>query len=270
MMDELFVRRVGHGPRVVLLHGSVLAGALCWSRQSPLADRFALEIVDRAGYGRSQQVSPGEDFDADAPLVAALLADGAHLVGHSSGAVAAMLAAALRPAAVLSLTLCEPPAYQLAPGSAEAQQMARVTEEHLQRPGDDAEWLRGFLAIVGGNIAIPDRLPPVLAHGVRATRATRRRPWEGELPVGPLAAAWFPKLVISGNHSPAFEAVCDALAARLRAQRAHVTGAGHATPGTGTAFNDTLESFIRASSRLPRRTAARPAHGPRPLPGPAA
>jgi pimeloyl-ACP methyl ester carboxylesterase len=251
MMDELFVRRVGHGPRVVLLHGSVLAGALCWSRQSPLADRFALEIVDRAGYGRSQQVSPGEDFDADAPLVAALLADGAHLVGHSSGAVAAMLAAALRPAAVLSLTLCEPPAYQLAPSSAEAQEMARDTEAHLRRPGGDAEWLRGFLAIVGGNIAIPDRLPPALAQGVRATRAIRairRRPWEGELPVGQLAAAWFPKLVISGNHSPAFEDVCDSLAARLRAQRAHVTGAGHATPGTGTAFNDTLESFIRAAS----------------------
>jgi pimeloyl-ACP methyl ester carboxylesterase len=250
-VGELFVKRVGHGPRVVLLHGSVLAGALCWSRQLPLADRFALEIADRAGYGHSQQVSRGEDFDADAPLVAGLLADGAHLVGHSSGAVAAMLAAALRPAAVLSLTLCEPPAYQLAPSSAEAQQMARVTEEHLRRPGDDAEWLRGFLAIVGGSIAIPDRLPPALAQGVRATRAIRairRRPWEGELPVGPLAAAWFPKLVISGNHSPAFEDVCDCLAARLRAQRAHVTGAGHATPGTGTAFNDTLESFIRAAS----------------------
>jgi pimeloyl-ACP methyl ester carboxylesterase len=249
MIGGLFVRRAGHGPRVVLLHGSVLASDLCWSRQLPLADRFALEIADRAGYGRSQQVSSGEDFDADAPLVAGLLADGAHLVGHSSGAVAAMLAAALRPAAVLSLTLCEPPAFQLAPRSAEAQQMARDTEAHLRRPGGDAEWLRGFLAIVGGSIAIPDRLPPSLAQGVRATRAIRRRPWEGELPVGQLAAARFPKLVISGNHSPAFEDVCDSLAARLRAQRAHVTGAGHATPGTGTAFNDTLESFIRAASR---------------------
>jgi uncharacterized SAM-binding protein YcdF (DUF218 family) len=87
---------------------------------------------------------------------------------------------------------------------------------------------------------IPDSLPPALAQGVRAVRAVRRRPWEGELPVGPLAAAQFPKLVISGNHSPAFEAVCDALAARLKAarllaarlkaSRAHLTGAGHATP----------------------------------------
>src|SRR5215469_17860599 len=147
MVAGLFVKRVGRGPRVVLLHGGVLAGELCWSRQLRLADRFALEIVDRAGYGRSQQVSPGEDLDADAPLVAGLLAGGAHLVGHSSGAVAAMLAASLRPEAVLSLTLCEPVAFQVAPGSAEAQQMARDLEEHLQATGDGAEWLRGFLAI---------------------------------------------------------------------------------------------------------------------------
>jgi pimeloyl-ACP methyl ester carboxylesterase len=188
-------------------------------------------------------------------LVAGLLADGAHLVGQSSGAVAAMLAAAVRPEAVLSLTLCEPVAFQVAPGSAEAQQMARDLGEHLQATGDGAEWLRGFLEIVGRRAAIPSQLPPPLAQGVRAIRAVRRRPWEGELPVGQLAAASFPKLVISGDHSPAFEAVCDALAARLQAQRAHLPGAGHATPETGDAFNETLEAFICTTPRRdpPRR-----------------
>ncbi len=257
-MGGLFVRRVGRGPRVVLLHGGVLAGELCWGRQLRLADRFALEVVDRAGYGRSQRVSAGEDLDADAPLVAGLLAGGAHLVGHSSGAVAAMLAAGLRPGAVLSLTLCEPPAFQLAPGSAPAQQMARDLEEHLDRTGDDAQWLRGFLGIVGRSVVVPGQLPPVLAQGVRAARAIRRRPWEGELPVGQLAAASFPKLVISGDHSPAFEAVCDALASALPARRAHVTGAGHATPVVGDAFNQTLEAFV---APLGRGTPPRPAHG---------
>ena len=99
--------------------------------------------------------------------------------------------------------------------------MARDLEEHLHRPGGDAQWLRGFLGIVGRDVVIPDQLPSPLAQGVRAIRAVRRRPWQGELPVGPLAAASFPKLVISGSHSPAFEAVCDALAARLKAQRAY-------------------------------------------------
>jgi pimeloyl-ACP methyl ester carboxylesterase len=246
-VGPLFVKRVGRGQRVVLLHGGVLAGELCWRQQLRLAGRFRLEIVDRAGYGRSQQVGPGEDLDADAPLVAGLLAGRAHLVGHSSGAVVAMLAAALRPEAVLSLTLCEPPAFQLAPGSAEAQQMARDLEEHLRRSDDDVRWLRRFLGIVGRDVEIPDPLPSPLAQGVRAIRAVRRRPWEGELPVGRLAAAPFPTLVISGDHSPAFEAVCDALAAALPARRAHVTGAGHATPDTGDAFNQTLEAFIRSA-----------------------
>ena len=49
-MGGLFVKRLGQGPpRVVLLHGAALAGDLCWHKQLPLADRFALEIVDRAG-----------------------------------------------------------------------------------------------------------------------------------------------------------------------------------------------------------------------------
>jgi pimeloyl-ACP methyl ester carboxylesterase len=90
---------------------------------------------------------------------------------------------------------------------------------------------------------------------VRAVRAVRRHPWEGDLPVDQLAAASFPTLVISGKHSPAFEAVCDALAARLQADRAYVVGAGHATPETGAAFNTALASFLGASLRP---TPARP------------
>jgi pimeloyl-ACP methyl ester carboxylesterase len=232
---------------VVLLHGGALAGELCWRRQLPLADRFALEIVERAGYGGSEEISPGEDLDADAPLVAELLGDGAHLVGHSSGAVAAMLAAALAPTAVFSLTLCEPPAFQLVPDSAAGQQMARRAEAHFQRADDDADWLRGFGAIFGREVALPDELPPALAQGVRAVRAARSRPWEVELPVGELASASFPKLVISGDHNPVFEDICDSLAERLCAQRAHVAGAGHATPDTGDAFNRTLDAFIQTS-----------------------
>jgi pimeloyl-ACP methyl ester carboxylesterase len=213
----------------------------------PLADRFTLEVVDRAGYGRSQEISPGEDLDTDAPLVARLLGDGAHLVGHSSGAVAAMLAAALAPRAVLLLTLCEPPAFQLVPDSAAGQAMARRIEAHLQRAGDDADWLRGFGAIIGRSVAVPDQLPPALAQGVCAVRAVRRRPWEVQLPVGELASTSFPKLVISGDHNPAFEAICDSLAADLHAERAHVAGAGHATPDTGDSFNRTLKQFIKTA-----------------------
>jgi pimeloyl-ACP methyl ester carboxylesterase len=84
---------------------------------------------------------------------------------------------------------------------------------------------------------------------VKAVRAVRRRPWEGELPLDELARAAFPKLVISGDHSPVFEALCDHLADRLHAERAHLPGAGHTTPHAGRAFNDTLEGFITGTTR---------------------
>ena len=95
----------------------------------------------------------------------------------------------------------------------------------------------GFGAIFGRSVTLPDQLPPPLAQGVRAVRAVRRRPWEVELPVAELASTSFPKLVISGDHNPVFEAICDSLAAGLHAERAHVAGAGHATPDTGDLFN---------------------------------
>jgi pimeloyl-ACP methyl ester carboxylesterase len=115
----------------------------------------------------------------------------------------------------------------------------------LRASGDDAQWLRGFGQIIGSDAPVPDQLPPVLAAGVQAVRAVRRRPWAVELPLDELARATFPKLVISGEHSPVFETLCDHLADSLHGERAHVPSAQHSTPHTGRAFNDTLEAFIR-------------------------
>lgn len=50
----------------------------------------------------------------DGALVAELLGDGAHLVGHSFGGCVALAAAAQRPDATLSLTLIEPAMHKLA------------------------------------------------------------------------------------------------------------------------------------------------------------
>jgi hypothetical protein len=54
-----------------------------------------------------------------------------------------------------------------------------------------------------------------------------RPPWEAEIPLDQLAAAPFPKLVVSGGHNAAFDAVCDVLEERLGAERAVLPGAGH-------------------------------------------
>jgi hypothetical protein len=58
----------------------------------------------------------------------------------------------------------------------------------------------------------------------------------------------FPKLVVSGGHSPAFDAVCDVLEERLGAERAVLPGAGHSVQRLGTPFNERLTSFVEAAS----------------------
>lgn len=246
-VSNLFAHVEGRGPPVILLHGGVLFGQHTWRAQSPLAQRWQLLTVERAGYGNSAHLSPAEDLDTDAPLVAEMLGDGAHLVGQCSGAVVALLAAALRPDAVTSLTLSEPPVFQLVPESAEAREMRRVLSEHMGAPGDPATWLRAFVRIVGGTLRNEAQLPLPLADGVRALRAMRTLPWEIPLPLDAVAEASFPKLVISGRHSAGFEAVCDALAQRIGARRARVSGARHTTPHTGAAFNEVLEEFLASA-----------------------
>jgi hypothetical protein len=57
-------------------------------------------------------------------------------------------------------------------------------------------------------------------------------------------AAWWPRTVISGGHSPGFDAVCDALAEKLGAERAVIPGRGHTIPSTGGPYNERLESFL--------------------------
>ena len=49
---------------------------------------------------------------------------------------------------------------------------------------------------------------------------TGRDPSEAQIPLDALKRTAFPKLVISGGHHPAFEAVCGFLAGELKAERA--------------------------------------------------
>ena len=109
------------------------------------------------------------------------------------------------------------------------------------RSGDQ---LRGFIEIVGTSATIPEELPPQVERGIRALMA-ERPPWEAEIPLDRLAAAPFRKLVISGGHSAAFDAVCDVLEERLPAERAVLPGAGHGlarAPG----YPERLEAFWSA------------------------
>ena len=114
------------------------------------------------------------------------------------------------------------------------------------------DFLRAFRGGVGSTHQTPAALDGELLHGVRLLMR-ERPPWEAEPQLERLRDAPFPKLVISGGHSPVFEAICDVLAARLHARRATVAGRGHTIPANGEPYNELLESFL---SEQEARTAA--------------
>ena len=248
MLDVL---DMGQGPPVALVHGSVLGARPTWRAQAELAARWRLLMVNRPGFGASPPLRRG-DFAAEAPLVAGVLAEGAHLVGHSYGAVIALCAAALAPRAVRSLTVSEPGCLAVAAGvPAVDRQIAagRMLYEHAGSLSP-REFLVAFRGGAGVTRQTPDELEGELLAGARLLMS-ERPPWEAEPPWEDLRRAPFPKLVLSGGHSEVFEAVCDAVAERLGGERAVVAGRGHTIPAAA-GYNELLERFLRdAQAVLP-------------------
>jgi pimeloyl-ACP methyl ester carboxylesterase len=231
-------------PRIVFVHGSVTGGGATWSRQRPLAERFALEILERPGFPPDPPVER-VDFEADAVFVTASLGPSrAHLVGHSYGGVVSLLAAAAAPDRVRSLTVIEPPATRIAAGNPVVDAFARDGAAfYADGPRHDPEaFLRAFLAMIGSEYVPPHPLPPAIEQGARLLVA-ERGPWEAEIPLEALAAARFPVLAVSGGRIPAFEAVCDVLAQRLAAERVVLPGHGHAAQ-LHPDFNRVLADFV--------------------------
>jgi pimeloyl-ACP methyl ester carboxylesterase len=229
----------GAGENVLLVHGSTSWGCdpvLGFGTQRPLADSFRVLAMDRRGYGRSPDIARS-DYDVDADDIARLLGEGAHLVGHSYGTAGAMLAAGRRPEAVRSLTLIEPGCYQIAAGHPVVAAALHANREGRAKlpPDLPAEvYLRAATDSIGWPplTPTPDRLRA-------AGAAMRELPcWEAEIPVEPLRAAPWPKLVIGGTWETApalyqqrggepLMACAEVTAGRIGARLLRVTGASH-------------------------------------------
>jgi pimeloyl-ACP methyl ester carboxylesterase len=254
------VETLGRGPTVVLVHGSFANAEFQWVMQRPLAASFTLVLPNRSGYPPHP---PREqiDFYEQADDIAALLGDGAHLVGFSYGGVVSLLAAARRLQAVRSLTVIEPPALWLARGNPDVDRLAQeIFTLFWSGPSEPLRFVEQFLPLFGTKLPLPKTLPPPLEQGARALMV-ERPPWDARIQLDDIAAAPFPKLVISGAHSPALDAVCDVLEAELEADRAVIPGAGHNIPLVGGPFNEALAAFIERAeagdSRTRQRSAAR-------------
>ena len=231
--------------RIVLVHGSVVGGRATWREQRRAGVEGAeLVVLERPGF------APGPledvDFDDHADWLVERLVPGDHLVGHSYGGVVCLLAAArARPRGTLaSLTVIEPPCTRVALDDPVVAAFAREGAALYARARDlePEAFLRTFLEAVGSDWDPPSPLPPELEQGVEALMR-ERGPWEAEIPLAELASLSLPTLVVSGDHSRAYEAICDVLERELNAERVVIPGHGH-NPQLSPAFTAALLDVV--------------------------
>jgi pimeloyl-ACP methyl ester carboxylesterase len=259
--SDLHVTVRGHGEPLLLIHGSLTGDPAVddWREQASLAEHYQLRMVARRGYFKSPDRPAGYGFEAESDDLAALLSAGSHVVGHSYGGFLALLTAAKRPHAVRSLTLIEPSALSVARGDPDLEALiSRLTPVTAAAPQMSAEqYLLAFRRALRG---LPPEAPlelseqdrreladPVARRGIEAARLEQPQ-WEAAISLAALAAAPFPKLVVSGGWSRAFEAICAELERRLPAERSVIGGAGHAVQMVGEPFNQRLLTFLRTAS----------------------
>jgi len=100
----------GEGEPVLFIHGAIWADFLRPLAEEPAFSGFQGIRYHRRGYGESR--APAGGFDMHAADIVALLnhleVDRAHLVGHSEGAMIALVLAASHPDRIRSLALLEP------------------------------------------------------------------------------------------------------------------------------------------------------------------
>lgn len=241
--SQMHVEQRGSGPKVVFVHGGEEAGGSgAFASQLPLAHSFTLILPDLPGHGQSP-AQGHKNAERDALLIEDLLDDGAHLVGHSYGGAVALRAAAGRPEAVHSLTLVEPATFDIAQQDPVVRQMLAELAQAIAIP-DLRQRLEAFAKTVGIHktwqdpLSEPYRrfaedLPFLQPNTLIPSRQLAEQ----------VAAAGIPSLVISGGHRAAFENLCDVMAGVLGAQRAVISGYGHAPQLSGEPFNTCLERF---------------------------
>jgi pimeloyl-ACP methyl ester carboxylesterase len=249
-MKSLDVRVSGTGIPLLLVHGGVNRDET-WRAQAPLAERWRLVEPARRGYAPSP-ATERQDYEVDARDIGELLAEeSAHCVGFSYGGVGLAVAAAADPSRLLSLTLIEPPLFAVAADRPAVQEFMELARDYTSDDPVARERARTAFEAVA-RIRFPGNPEQERAFTeARRLAPGLRPPGEARPDLAAIAAAGVPSLVLSGDHHPAIEAVCDALADQLEAERVKLPGRGHAVQHVPS-FNAVLEQFLRDSRGFAR------------------
>jgi pimeloyl-ACP methyl ester carboxylesterase len=234
--------------RVVFVHGAGSFGSAAWPRQHGMALSYDALFLRRHGYDPLAEPVQAS-FEKDTAIVLQSLADdgrgaaGGHVVAHSQGAIAAMMAAVERPDLVFSLTLVEPACLSLT-----AELPATAAHIGLMQPlfdvrqqMSDQDFQREFVR----RVYATDLQQPATAEEKRSARRLRLQApsWEAPLHIVP----GVPTLVLTGGWEPLYEEIAGYL---------RETGALHRTAAGGHRPHDSLEgdriirSFISGVSRV--------------------
>ncbi len=233
-----------HGDPIVLIHGA-WGDHSNWQPVVPgLSENFRVLTYDRRGHSKSERTTTQGSYDEDALDASALLTrlnlTPAHVVGNSGGASIALKLAAGRPSIFRSLTVHEPPLFQLladdpstAPMLKEAGIRAEAVVKMLER-GDRSGGARLFAETIALGPGGWDKLPPRL----REIWITNADTWLDEardpigLSVDLKALSQFRKpamLTYGGKSPPFFRPVIEKLAKRMPGSKVlSYPEAGHA------------------------------------------
>lgn len=243
-------RELGHGPAVVLVHGTASSGYNHVELAESLADAFTVIVPDRRGRGLSGPYRTGDGIQQEIEdLDALLVRTGAHDVfGVSSGGIICLQAALTLPA-IRKATIFEPPFFrdgslptallarfdaEMAQGNVAAALITAMRGAQMGPPIFNAmpRWLaerltRGFMASEDRKDAgdyVPMRaLAPTMHYDFKIVAEMN-----GKLPS--LGAIQADILLLGGSKSPAYlRDALDALASVLQsAERIEFQGLDHA------------------------------------------
>ena len=239
---SIFLKEFGSGDPLVLVHGS-WTDHMEWPFVVPgLAQRFRVVVYDRRGHSQSERLPTQGSVHEDVADLAAIIERAgapAHVLGNSMGASISLRLAAARPELLRTLSVHEPPLFDILRDDPKANPLAEELDARILpvindlAAGNMDDGARRFIEMVLGPGAwdnfIPDEAKRTLLNNAPTFLDETRDPETLKIDTQALARFERPVLLTGGSESPPFFApVLDKLAAVLpNATRKTLAGDGH-------------------------------------------
>lgn len=201
----------GSGRTILFVPGSWATPSAWRDVSAPLKDRYRIVTTSLLGYGRTEERRTAADASIrhETDVLGKVLdraGSGAHVVGHSFGAVVGLAMALRNPSAIASLTLIEPPLFGVLRRASEHAlfaEMKDMTEAYFHEfAGGDPRAARRVIDFYGGAGAF-EGLAPKFRDYVVATTPANILDWisarEFDEPLEVFAGLETPTLVVRGE-----------------------------------------------------------------------